>query len=43
MRVVIQKAIRHFNDVLKNRGVGYRTRKLVIMQRVAPYDLTQDT
>jgi predicted phage terminase large subunit-like protein len=42
VRVVIQEAIRHFNDVLKNRGVGYRTRKLVSMQRVAPYDLTQD-
>ena len=38
----IVEAIRHFNDVLKNRGVGYQTRKLVIMQRVAPYDLTQD-
>src|SRR3712207_2284111 len=38
----IVAAVRHFNDVLKNRGVGYRTRKLIIMQRVAPYDLTQD-
>src|SRR3712207_8882839 len=37
----IVAAVRHFNDVLKNRGVGFRTRKLIIMQRVAPYDLTR--